>query len=151
MTDNTPIYILGGNILPFGQGGMTTTEARTSPLKLVVALASATSNAIADRCSGKCSMQEVSNSCISHPILPSVQCRRGCDCHGTAVLQLRQRLAQPEQLQAFMAGAAEELPTSLMLTSDAEYRSPGEDLWHPCLLYRLWPPVIDRLTQCSQY
>ncbi|CAL5218429.1 g109 [Coccomyxa viridis] len=58
VTDNTPIYILGGNILPFGQGGMTTTEARTSPLKLVVALANATGNATADRCSGKCSVQE---------------------------------------------------------------------------------------------
>ena len=63
MTDNTPIYILGGNILPFGQGGMTTTQARTSPLRLVVALASATAtNATADRCSGKCIVQEVSSS-----------------------------------------------------------------------------------------
>ena len=63
MTDNTPIYILGGNILPFGQGGMTTTEARASPLRLVVALASTTSNAKADRCSGKCSVQEVRSPC----------------------------------------------------------------------------------------
>ncbi len=64
VTDNTPIYILGGNILPFGQGGMTTTQARTSPLKLVVALANTTGSATADRCSGKCPVQEVRSSHI---------------------------------------------------------------------------------------
>ena len=62
MTDNTPIYMLGGNILPFGQGGMTTTQARNSPLTLVVALANATAaSATADRCSGKCAVPQASS------------------------------------------------------------------------------------------
>ena len=44
---------------------MTTTQARTSPLKLVVALANTTGSATADRCSGKCPVQEVRSS--PHP------------------------------------------------------------------------------------
>ena len=64
LTDNTPIYILGGNILPFGQGGMTTSQAKASPLTLVVALANATSVNTTDRCSGKCSVPQASFSTI---------------------------------------------------------------------------------------
>ena len=41
--------MLGGNILPFGQGGMTTSQAKASPLTLVVALANATSVNTTDR------------------------------------------------------------------------------------------------------
>ena len=72
VTDNTPIFILGGNILPFGQGGMTTTEARTSPLTLIVALANATATNGTDRCSGKCPVQQASCLCTSLPIPISV-------------------------------------------------------------------------------
>lgn len=73
MTDNTPIYMLGGNILPFGQGGMTTAEAKTSPLTLIVALANATAGNATDRCSGKCPVQQASTSSLSQ-VLNASQC-----------------------------------------------------------------------------
>ena len=37
LTDNAPIYILGGTVLPLGQGGMVTDAAKNSSLTLVVA------------------------------------------------------------------------------------------------------------------
>ena len=36
LTDNAPIYILGGVIMPLGEGGMVTDAARNSSLTLVV-------------------------------------------------------------------------------------------------------------------
>ena len=37
LTDNTPINVMGGTIVPLGQGGMVTDSARNSSLTLVVA------------------------------------------------------------------------------------------------------------------
>ena len=36
LTDNAPIYIMGGVIMPLGEGGMVTDAARNSSLTLVV-------------------------------------------------------------------------------------------------------------------
>ncbi|KAK9808029.1 hypothetical protein WJX73_006288 [Symbiochloris irregularis] len=58
VTDNTPVYIMGGSILPFGQGGMTTTAAEKSNLTLIVALADAASTAAVERCNGACPVHE---------------------------------------------------------------------------------------------
>ena len=55
VTDNTPVHVLGGNILPIGgEGSMTTTAARASPLTLLVALTTLGAQPPADRCSGPC-------------------------------------------------------------------------------------------------
>ena len=36
LTDNAPIYIMGGVVMPLGEGGMVTDAARNSSLTLVV-------------------------------------------------------------------------------------------------------------------
>ena len=36
LTDNAPIYIMGGLVMPLGEGGMVTDAARNSSLTLVV-------------------------------------------------------------------------------------------------------------------
>ena len=59
ITDNTPIYMLGGNILPFAQGGMTTSAAKASNVTLVVAFTSVWAAAAVERCSSKCSAPKV--------------------------------------------------------------------------------------------
>ena len=64
VTDNTPIYMLGGNILPFSHGGMTTSAAKTSNLTLVVAFASVWAVGAIERCSSKCSVPQVWSSLI---------------------------------------------------------------------------------------
>ncbi len=74
LTDNTPIYILGGNILPFGQGGMTTSQAKASPLTLVAALANATSVNTTDRCSGKCSIPQARFSATCYDTMMRTAC-----------------------------------------------------------------------------
>ena len=45
LTDNAPIYIAGGTIMPLGQGGMVTDAARNSSLTLIVAFPSLNSSA----------------------------------------------------------------------------------------------------------
>lgn len=59
VTDNTPVFILGGNILPVAAGGMTTTEAKSSNLTLIVAFAGAASTEAMQRCNTYCPVQKV--------------------------------------------------------------------------------------------
>lgn len=55
MTDNTPVHVLGGNILPVGgEGSMTSGAARAAPLTLLVALTPLGAQPVAERCSGPC-------------------------------------------------------------------------------------------------
>eukprot|EP00884_Botryococcus_braunii_P022777 jgi/Botrbrau1/9183/Bobra.0236s0014.1 len=54
VTDDVPLHVAGGFILPLGQGGMTTTEARTSPLTLLVAFPKNSSAAGLPSCGGLC-------------------------------------------------------------------------------------------------
>jgi hypothetical protein len=71
VTDNTPIHVLGGNILPISRGGMTTAAARSAPLSLLVALGKApqgSGGSTPERCSGPCTAQEVPSSCLFHPM-----------------------------------------------------------------------------------
>lgn len=54
LTDNTPVFILGGNIVPMGPNGtVTTTAARAGDLTLVAAMPAASSTHF-DRCSQGC-------------------------------------------------------------------------------------------------
>eukprot|EP00884_Botryococcus_braunii_P003098 jgi/Botrbrau1/1278/Bobra.0163s0061.1 len=54
LTDDVPLHIAGGFIVPLGQGGMTTTEARTSPLSLLVAFPKDPSSPGLPSCGGLC-------------------------------------------------------------------------------------------------
>ena len=57
LTDNPPVYILGGNIIPLGQPGMMTTSLlRASNLTLLAAFASPDAPAF-ERCGQGCSAQ----------------------------------------------------------------------------------------------
>ena len=38
VTDNVPLHVLGGIVLPLSRGGMTTAAVRASPLTLLIAL-----------------------------------------------------------------------------------------------------------------
>ena len=59
VTDNTPVHVLGGSVLPVGQpGSMTTAAARASPLTLLVALAPVNASR-AQRCTGPCAVPQV--------------------------------------------------------------------------------------------
>ena len=51
--------MLGGNILPFAQGGMTTAAAKASNLTLVVAFTTVWAAAAVERCSSKCPVPQV--------------------------------------------------------------------------------------------
>ncbi len=81
VTDNTPVHVLGGSVVPIGQpGSMTTATARASPLTLLVALAPANASRGAQRCAGPCAVPQV-----------LFQYRRPCPMHASCA----QRCAGP--------------------------------------------------------
>ena len=59
ITDNTPVYIAGGTVVPISAGGVTTEQAKNAPVTLIAALAKASAISTPDRCSGPCDAQPV--------------------------------------------------------------------------------------------